>query len=152
MIKNVKDTEIYKLHVLISILDRSADEMLNSQYGLSYSQLMIMFMLDKYKQLNQKELSLCMGLTEAAVSKQIENMFHKEYLVREVDPKNRRKNMVFLTKSGQIIFDKANELLMARAEEIFQVLDSGEREILNKVLNKLLEQTNLLIPQSNNNL
>ena len=141
---SVQDSEMYKMHTLISIIDRMADEILNNSQEISYSQLVIMFVLDKHQQMSQKELSKCLGLTEAAVSKQIENMFVKNYLVRQSDPTNRRKNNIFLTDSGKKIFLGANQHLVDKAEDIFKVLNHHEREIFNTVLDKLLTQTNAL--------
>jgi DNA-binding MarR family transcriptional regulator len=138
---NISETEIHKMHALISIIDRIADELLNNSQEISYSQFIILFMLDRHSQLSQKELSKCLGLTEAAVSKQIENMFVKNFLFREVDPENRRRNNITLTDFGKKIFLSANQLLIQKAEEIFMVLNNNEREVFNSVLDKLLNQT-----------
>jgi len=138
------DSEMHKMHALISITDRMADEILNNSQEVSYSQLIIMFMLDKYSSLSQNKLSKCLGLTEAAVSKQIENMFVKGFLVRQVDPVNRRQNQIFLTETGKKIFISANQHLIVKAEDIFEVLSTSERAVFNTVLDKLLVKTKTL--------
>jgi DNA-binding MarR family transcriptional regulator len=138
---NISETEIHKMHALISIVDRMADEILSSAQEISYSQFIILFMVDRHNQMSQKELSKCLGLTEAAVSKQIENMFVKNFLFREVDPENRRRNNISLTDSGKKIFTLANEHLIQKAEDIFIVLNDTERTLFNTVLDKLLSHT-----------
>ncbi len=142
--KNAHENEMHKMHALISITDRMADDFLSASQEVSYSQLIILFMLDKYGSLSQNKLSKCLGLTEAAVSKQIENMSVKGFLVRQVDPTNRRQNQIFLTENGKKNFISANLLLISKAEEFFKVLSIDERAIFNVILDKLLDKTKSL--------
>ena len=144
-IQKVDDSEIFKMHAFIAIIDRMADEMLNSQFNLSYSQLMILFMVDKRKEIIQKDISNCLGVTEAAISKQIENMVQVGYLLRTPDPTNRRKNQIVLTAEGKDIFDRANLFLVQKAEDIFVVLGPEERQVLDSVLDKLISKIQILL-------
>lgn len=143
--QKVDDSEIFKMHAFIAVMDRMADEMLNSNFNLSYSQLMILFMVDKRKEMIQKDISKCLGLTEAAISKQIENMVQVGYLLRTPDPSNRRKNQIVLTPEGEDIFNRANQFLVQKAEDIFIVLDPPERQVLDLVLDKLLSKIQILL-------
>jgi len=143
--QKVDDSEIFKMHAFIAMVDRMADEMLNSNFNLSYSQLMILFMVDKQKEIIQKDISNCLGVTEAAVSKQIENMVQIGYLLRTPDPSNRRKNQIVLTAVGQDIFDQANRFLVQKAEDIFTILEPSERQVLDLALDKLLSKIQILL-------
>ena len=143
--QKVDDSEIFKMHAFIAVMDRKADEMLNSNFNLCYSQLMILFMVDKRKEMIQKDISRCLGLTEAAISKQVENMVKVGYLLRTPDPNNRRKNQIVLTPAGEDIFNRANQFLVQKAENIFTVLDPQERQVLDLVLDKLLSKIQILL-------
>ncbi|MDQ6985312.1 MAG: ArsR family transcriptional regulator [Candidatus Dojkabacteria bacterium] len=63
---------IHKVHKLVYELDRTADEILRSRLNLTYSQFLILSMLKDKCLKYANEIALALGVSQPAVSRQIE--------------------------------------------------------------------------------
>jgi DNA-binding MarR family transcriptional regulator len=96
-----------------------------------------MTLIDTHPGLAQKELvtrSLIDPSSMVAVIDELEQMGLAE---RRHHPEDRRKHAVYLTAPGRRTLQRAREVAMTMAQEVFAPLDPGELETLRSLLRKL---------------
>lgn len=132
------ETTSYMLHQLVMCMDHEADKALSAELGISYSQFLIMLIIDQKPEVSQKDISAFLMNTEAAISRQVEKLRSMSYLTRITDTNNRRRNILKLTEQGLEIISKAKKLLDIEAENWFSVLKPDEYKNFQIILKKLV--------------
>ncbi len=127
-----------KFHKLTFLLDRIADQTLADGPGLTFGQYRLLMALHHRRALSQKKVAQFHGLTEAAVSRTIDVLVKRKFIVRQSNPTNRREHLILLTPSGERHALKAHKILTARFAKLYEVLSPSERDALLSLLQKLL--------------
>jgi len=137
MLKTQKfqETEIYKLHKLIFYSDKLGNKLLEKWATLTHMNFLILISIDEKEGCTQKYIAEQMNLTNPAVSKRIEKLVRDRLLTREVDPDDRRANIIQLTQKGKDELAISYKVLSESAEKRFAEL--GEKRVL---FNELLDQ------------
>ena len=65
----------------------------------------------------------------------------KQLVVRSTHPKDRRYHLIYLTPSGKKLFEKMVMLVEDVEEEFLSTLTPSEKEVLGKILMKLIKKT-----------
>jgi len=138
-------SDIYLLHSIVSFSEKKADKILRSSFEISFYQFLIMSMVDEFPNCTQKFFANGVNLTEAAVSKLIQQNIESGTIKRKTDPKNRRQNLLSLTPKGLEVLSKSYNLLHSKAEEVFSPLTKNERVDFTKSLNKIFNHQNTQI-------
>ena len=127
----------FTLNRLVSVLNSHADAILRSRYNMTYSQFVFLLSL-KPGQMSMTELSECLDVSTAAVSKRAP-WFEERGLIRIAhDPNHGRRVLLGLTRRGNRLVDKAAEELDRAFVEQFVDIDDGELTRLNSDLNRIL--------------
>jgi DNA-binding MarR family transcriptional regulator len=128
------------IFAMANFMEREADTMLSQKFSLSFTQFMILMHLHKNEKLNQRELARCIGVTEAAVSRQIESLTQDKLLKVMDDPEDRRRKKLTITKKGDKTLIKCIALVEDMSTELFQVLSPEEVETLKSLLAKVIKE------------
>jgi len=99
------------LHHLSAVLMRESDQILQEQLGLTFSQFRILGVLAENPALQQRQLAVNLGQTEASVSRQVKLLKKKGLLESRINPQNRREHMPVLTLKGERITEAAQDIL-----------------------------------------
>ncbi len=134
---NNKDISV-KLHKLTCVLGRIAAHELHVQLDLTFSQFRMLMALRKRGQVTQKHIARFHGLTEAAVSRQIEILHEKKLILRTENQNNRRERMLTLTKEGHATAEKAIKTINEQLSTLFGVLSAKQKNDFEVSLEKLL--------------
>ena len=137
------DSTAFIFHKIVAFMDCHAQKILQSKLDISYFQFLIMCMIDSKPKVTQKQVSVMLNYTEAAVSKQVEILRKSGFLSREVDKNNRRQHVLGVTDLGQQVVQKAYKLLSDCAENLFQTLEKPERKQFDAYLQKLSNFTQI---------
>lgn len=105
-----------KLHKIVWMMDRTADELLKRRYGFSLSWGRLLIILEQSSPLTQHDLARKLNHSDPAISRQLERMSESGLLNVTVDPAHRRKRLVDLTARGRELATEANRTL----EGLFQ--------------------------------
>jgi len=133
-----QNSDSHKYHHIVGMADMLANKMLQESLDLTYSQYLMMLGTKFCPDMtNQKFIAESMGVTEAAVSKQVDNLFKAGLLDRKTNPDNRRQNVIELTKKGEEVFVKAHTLLTSAWETLFVDVTKEERKAFNTVMDKM---------------
>lgn len=100
-----------RIFSLVYRLERS----IKKRFGITANEIMVLCLLNVTK-LSAGELSREMGISESRMSKIIDSLEKNGYVLREVDPKDKRKMIFSITEKG---IDKVREF----EESDFEVPD-----------------------------
>jgi MarR family transcriptional regulator, lower aerobic nicotinate degradation pathway regulator len=94
--------------------------------------------LEEYGSLSQADLGRRLGLDRNEVSGIVTRLQRDQRIDRQVDPANRRRNVVTLTEAGQRLLEEIQRHADAAQDDLLTGLDAAERRQLNALLAKLL--------------
>ncbi len=106
---------------------------------LSREHLLVMIGADP-EGVRQKTLAENAGIGPSSVSELISKLESDGYVVRKVDPEDRRATRLFLTELGQARASEVEDERKAVFEGIFAALTEEEKVVLAGILDKLLAE------------
>lgn len=115
------------IHQLSATLSREADQILQEQLGLTFSQFKIMQAIQKAPRMQQRALALSLGQTEASISRQVKLLLDKQLINIRVNPNNRRQHLTQLTVRGERILQAAIAAVSRYHTETFSGLNSKQK-------------------------
>jgi DNA-binding MarR family transcriptional regulator len=92
-------------------MNKQADQVLQEQLGIGFSQYRILMLLDWNPRAAQATLADGLGQTEASISRQIKVMQAKRLVSVRRDPNNRRRHIAVPTTLGLQVTEAANNIL-----------------------------------------
>ena len=95
-----RDSSSYRLHRLVAILDRRADQILRSELGISYKRCLFLVVLEEQGPMTQHELAVCLGYTDPAVSAMLVELTQSGYVIVDASQEHKRKRIVSLNSEG----------------------------------------------------
>ncbi len=142
-VKNFLNSTEAKLHHLVALMQNYAKDYLSSEFDISFNQFRVLMILTEKDNINQKYLSKCMDVTEAAISKILFELENKKYIKAEINPQNRRQRKLSLTRKGLDLIKKTAGYLSTSTNSLFSEVTKEERKIFDNVLDKLLKSFTL---------
>jgi len=88
---------------------------------------------------NNKKIAERMNLSPSRLTRIIDGLVEKEYIVREIDPEDRRNMRVMLSKRGRQLVNQLNKAYVQIHSEILQDIDPVQHEPLITAMQHLLE-------------
>lgn len=101
----------YRLHKVVSMLDRAADKKLRTAYGISYKRALFLAVIGGEGPLTQHSLAVALGYSDAAVSLMVTELLRDDYISVSHSPTNARQRIIALTPRGQRLADKIGNFL-----------------------------------------
>lgn len=138
MSKNFSDAIAYKIHKAVFVMDKVADSTLQQKLNLTLSQFFILMAVNQNPNITQIQVADFLEQTQAAVSRQIDVLKNKKLIEITKNEENRRENLLSPTSIGRKKFMEANELLHKTFDDLYKVMSDGEKNQLEKSLDKLL--------------
>lgn len=112
----------WQLYKLTFLMMRLAEQTLRDSTDLTFGQFKLLMALRRHGQISQKTVAKFHGLTEAAVSRTINDMVKQKLLTQTANPLNRREHLLKLTPKGESQALKTHELLNRKFATLFSVL------------------------------
>jgi DNA-binding MarR family transcriptional regulator len=126
-------------HKIGAVMERYSDTLLFDAYGLGFSQFKLMYVLQMQSGMQQKEIALALGQTEASISRQIGLLKSAGMITVELGVDDKKKHLITLSTKGQQSVADAMLLLNEHYEPILSSLGSDEQMRLLAQLNTLLD-------------
>jgi len=130
---------VMKLHKLTFLLDKLSAIQLQKKADLSFPQFLMLMAIRRRPNLSQREIAEFHGVTEAAVSRQIELLMKRQFVARHQDRDNRRRHVLSLTSAGERKLDRANVMLDRTFDQLFDTLGEKGKETFIATLQRVLE-------------
>ncbi len=87
---------------------------------------------------NNKQIAERMNLSPSRLTRIIDGLVQKEYVLREIDPSDRRNMRVFLSKRGMALVQQLNNAYLNIHKEILQDIDEVQHRPLITAMTHLL--------------
>ena len=110
-----------------------ADQWLK-KYDLTVEQLHALKKLDLDMGQNQSALCSVTGKSPANITRLLDRLENKKYVVRRKNPDDRRASLVFLTKEGMRIREEVRDGFDGMRSELLRDIDIEKREQVSEVL------------------
>jgi DNA-binding MarR family transcriptional regulator len=107
------------------------------ELGISLSQLKALGVVDEGGEMSLKAVGEALGLSLPAVSRAVEGLVKRGYLVREECPEDRRSKLVHITPEGSARMNEIAELRMSGLVEFVDSLSQEELDALAPALELL---------------
>jgi len=121
---NFADTYLYKLHLLTNNLDKILDQTLSSRCEITLSQFILLLSVLQKGPINQRKIAKFLMLSPAAVSRQVEVVKKKGWLVVEASESDRRDRILRITPAGSKVVEAGHDSLERHVFEIFNGQDN----------------------------
>ena len=82
---------------------------------------------ESYNSMALTEVREYLSVSKAAVSQMLNSLEKRGYILREIDPNNRRNIIVILTEEGKTAFEKKNQEFYDRFEMVIRGI--GEKDV-----------------------
>lgn len=89
--------------------------------------------------IHQKELAEHAGINPSSTSEVVSKLEDDGYLVRQIDPSDKRATVLKLTEMGQVRAEEIRAERDACFEELFGKLSEEEKQTLFDLLDKMLQ-------------
>jgi DNA-binding MarR family transcriptional regulator len=117
------NSSAYLLHKLVFELDRAADQLLQTQAGISYKRAFFLVVLQQCGTVTQHELAVALGYSDPAVSTMLLELTKDGYVTTTKSPEHARKRLVALTPKGSELVTQGRHLLDSSFDQLMQ--DAG---------------------------
>jgi DNA-binding MarR family transcriptional regulator len=111
---------------------------LAEKYGLTQSEFRCLRLFNKNDVLNNKMVAERMNLSPSRLTRIIDGLVAKQYIIRQIEPADRRNMKVELSKRGNIIVQKLNDAYVNIHREILEDIDRSQHKPLISAMENLL--------------
>jgi len=124
---------------------------LRERFGLAGSKWKIIVVLSLKEGITQKHIA-DMAFVEAPTLVPVIDKMEKEgYLTRQSDPKDRRNNLIFMTKKSKDIVDPIIDCILEIRNMGLNKISKKDMEIAKKVLEQIMSNTEDFIKEKGEN-
>ncbi len=134
----------YRLSVLTNTVSRSLARSYEERFGLSNPQWRVMAVLGHESELSANQVAERTVMDKVSVSRAVATLVAHGRVLRSVDPQDRRRSLLRLSRSGRAVYRRIVPLARAYERELVAALGARERRMLDGLLERLTDQANEL--------
>lgn len=108
-----------------------------TDYMASTSLAMIVLNIDMVEGTPSTQLGPNMGMESTSLSRSLNKLEESGYITRRPDPKDKRKSIIHLTKSGLEGREVAKEIVLDFNNKVYSHFDQSEMDTFFKILKKI---------------
>lgn len=108
-------------------------------HNLTQAEFRCLRLFGSDESVNNKQIAERMNLSPSRLTRIIDGLVEKEYIIREIDPEDRRNMRVMLSKRGRQLVNTLNKAYVQIHDEILQDIDESQHEPLITAMQHLLE-------------
>lgn len=110
-----------------------------SCYGVSLSQCHAIVEIGRKEEVALHELADILGLDKSTMSRTVQNLVHKEFVIRSTDPSNRRSVKITLSEAGLQVFREIEEGMQQYYSNIFSNLPLDKKSQVLESMDLILK-------------
>ncbi|SFC44773.1 DNA-binding transcriptional regulator, MarR family [Flexibacter flexilis DSM 6793] len=138
-IKNPTGTVLYSIEQAIKEYRKIAQKNISKIVkDITIDQCLVLIILDKDATISQKELARLVFKDEASITRMIELMVKKEYLIRTIHTEDRRKFNLEITQKGAATLELISPVIALNRETALHGFSLEEIALLDKMLQKII--------------
>lgn len=137
----------YRLSVLSNTVSSAIAERYSERFDLRIPEWRVLAVLGMQANLSAAEVATKTAMDAVAVSRAVTRLLKQGRLERSYTSQDRRRSQLRLSESGQRVYDEIVPIAKAYEQALLAPLDSEQRRELDRLLNVLSRQAELLINQ-----
>jgi len=127
--------------------EKAADIELRERFGLAGAKWKIVVALSVKEGITQKHIADMVFVEAPTLVPVIDRMEKEGYLTRQADPKDRRNNLIFMTKKSKDMVDPIIDCILKVRNMGLNKISKKEIEITKKVLAQIVSNTEEFVRQ-----
>ena len=127
--------------------EKAADIELRERFGLIGAKWKIIVILSIKEGVTQKQIADMAFVEAPTLVPVIDKMETEGYVTRESDPKDRRNNLIFMTKKSKEIVDPIIDCILEIRNMGLDKISNKDMETAKKVLSQIMTNTEKFIKQ-----
>jgi len=131
--------------------EKAADIELRERFGLTGAKWKIIVALSVKEGITQKHIADMVFVEAPTLVPVIDRMEKEGYLTRQADPRDRRNNLIFMTKKSKDIVDPIIDCILEVRNMGLNKISKKEMEITKKVLAQIVSNTEGFVRQKGEN-
>ncbi len=133
---------MYGIHKTHFLIHKRLEQKLEKAKSITFSQFIIFVGLNcaSSQTPSQVEIAEFLNMTEATMSRHIASLARSGYLVRKIDPTNKRRYTLTTTARGKKAFEKTQKIVEKELDFIFAVIPTKDRAVISRTFEKVLTQ------------
>lgn len=136
--KSAKDTVFYQIESTIKLYRRYAQGQLKKvSPEITIDQTLVLGNLIDNADVTQKELSQFIFKDMASISRMLDLLEKHQFIVRTINPANRRRFTIKVTTKGKTIYDKLKPTVLENRKKALKGVTTKEINLLNNILQKI---------------
>jgi DNA-binding MarR family transcriptional regulator len=134
----------FKLVRVVNLTARPFVETLSLSHKLSLNEWRAMVVLASHPGATASDIAEHTGLDKMSVSRALQGLSKGKRVRKQLDPSDARRTQLWLTTSGQALFESIGVLAAAREAALFKGISAAEQRAMAKTIDRLaaaLEKT-----------
>ncbi|WP_109300867.1 MarR family winged helix-turn-helix transcriptional regulator [Aquimarina sp. AU474] len=139
-IENPSQVVFYRIERAIKEYRKFAQKKISETIDdITVDQGLILLFLNDYPELSQKEIAALVFKDNASMTRMIDLMVKKEYLIRSTHSKDRRRHTIEITGKGKEILKKLPPVILENRNTALKEITHEELLQLEQTLNKIIQ-------------
>ena len=134
----------YRLSILSNRVSGRIAETYGDKFAMSVTEWRIMAVLGEYPGISADEVSNKTQIEKSILSRAISKLLNRSLLNREIDPADKRRSMLKLSKTGQSVYDEIVPIAYDMEKELLNCFNAEETEAFSKLVDRLYEHARQL--------
>lgn len=132
---------VVKMDLAVKLVKQQVSRHLeHAGLDMTADQWTLMDLVATHEGMTQKQLADAAGKDKPTVTRMLELMLKKDWVVKEPTPGDRRSFLVLPTRKGQEVYRAGREAAKKAHKVAWKKSDSKEMKSIQKTLNKLIKQ------------
>ena len=157
-IADVSDDEVpfeqfltYRLLALTSRLNRQAIKIIESHHDLRLPEWRCLAMIGRHGVLHANRISEIAGMDRGLVSRAIQGLVSKGYVLVERDKDDERIVRATLTKGGCALYEEMLPVMQQRQKRLLSALSPKDRKAVDRIIERLTQSLDEWVEEWGNN-
>jgi DNA-binding MarR family transcriptional regulator len=122
----------YRLNRLADVVSREFSQIYRDRFGLTRPEWRALATLGQYAEMTATEIGAHSSMHKTKVSRAVAELERRKWLLRTVDPTDRRVERLALTRAGEAVYRELVPLAKAYEARLLAAMDgSARRDILS---------------------
>jgi DNA-binding MarR family transcriptional regulator len=139
----LEERVIYRFFLIAKRFDQALVAMHSKKLGISVNNCKIMRVIAFFGPLSATELGARTSLDPDKITRAVDTLVDRSYVIRKSDEADRRKVVLTLSAKGRRVHDKIEMVVSAMESDFLSALTAEERKALGSSLDKLEQHTSL---------
>jgi DNA-binding MarR family transcriptional regulator len=118
----------------------------SERFGLSVVGWRVMAILGSHSPLSAKALAELMAMDQVSITRAVDQLVSKKLVSRRVDPADRRRVVLRLSKAGEDVYNKIVPMFQAADTALTSVLSAQDAQTLRRLMKQVLDHSAVVLP------